>query len=283
MKLLVLLLVLPLAAFSWVDEYGIDSSIPVEASPAADATINLSVVNTFQVTGTPLLLGNDMQVTSFGAVNADADQVVGVSSSGSTSWTFDIDFTGYGSNFGTCHTAPVPYDWYVNCWNMSDMYLYDTGSDSWSTAFANPAGTDGRGMAYNDDTNYIWQTASSNGIWRIADPGGSGDFYGTPEIPSQMSGLAIFPYGSDLWVVATIYGAPEFYFYKFTGSALEYQGMADLTMTSFDYSFGLAYCASNDTFFWIYQVYGGTNWVAEIGYTITALEQSTWGAIKSQF
>lgn len=63
-----------------------------------------------------------------------------------------------------------------------------------------------------------------------------------------MSGLAISLYDGELWIVATIYAALEFYFYSFTGSSLVYRGMDDLT-------FGQAYCLARDSFFWSYEVY----------------------------
>ena len=284
MKFLYVLVVLPLIALGWVDDSGRDSSIPSGPSPVADAVISLTLANTFTVPDAQQMLGLDCQPTLLALLDNTGDELMGVNwTTGSQNWVIPINYGGTMVNFGCAHTYPIPWDWYINAWSDGSFHLYDPGTTSWSVPFSNPAGTAGRGMAYDDPQNEIWETDGASGVWRIDDPSGNGTFYDTPEVPSQMSGLAIFPYGGELWIVVTIYAAPEFYFYSFTGSSLVYQGMDDLSMTSFDLSLGLAYCQARDSFFWSYEVYGGNPWIAELDYSIAALQQSTWGTIKSQF
>ncbi|MCD4700249.1 MAG: hypothetical protein K8S24_00180 [Candidatus Aegiribacteria sp.] len=283
MKILYFLLVLPLIAFGWIDDNGLDSSIPIGEPPVGNDAIVLTYIGGFQVASAGNVLGLNMQYNSsqFGMVDNIGDKILGINcTSGAELWYYDINYTSGMGNFGTAHDWPVPYGWYLNSWTDTDMHYCDSGV--WSVPFTNPAGTNGRGMSFEVSDDHLWQTDGSDGIYRIAS-GGSFDYFSTPEVSGQMSGLATFQHSGHTWVVVTCYLDQTFYFYDYTGFNLNFIGTADPGATGISLSYGLTYSNFRDTFFWSYEMPGGICWVAELGYSITALEQDTWGSIKTQF
>ena len=278
MKYIILLLAFAAVTWGFVDEDGWDSSIPSGSMPQGTDVISLSYVNAFQVPAALQILGLDHQnsISYLGLMDNESDSIRGVvDDTGSQIWTLD---TPCANIFGLAHNWPVSYDWYVNSWTDTNIYL----SGPWAVSFPNPAGTLGRGMDYNNDTDMLWETYSSSGVWRI-DVSGSGTFYSTPEVPGQISGLAVFPFHGNLGVALCFYSTPGWLFYEFDGSNLTYYGSADLGLGSFDGSRGLTYNAGSDTFFYSYIVYGTLRWIMEVSWMETSLEQNTWGAIKTSF
>jgi len=282
MKSLCVLILLPLLAFGWVDDHGVDSSIPVGIPLVGEDAISLTAVNTFNVTSASHILGLNMQynTSQFGMMDNIDDKIRGINgSTGAEVWDYDINYSGGPSNFGTCHGWPVPYGWFVNAWSDSDMHLCTAGT--WTVPFSNPAATSGRGMSFEVPTERIWETESSNGVHRITQAGSS-EFFSTPEISSQMSGISTFQHGGNTWVAVVTYYDPTLYFYEYTGSALNYIGSASTGISGQDLVTGLTYSNSRDTFFLAYEMPSDW-WVAEFDYSITALERDTWGSIKTQF
>ena len=283
MKYMIVLLALAVTVLGWVDENGRDSSIPDGTLPQGSDAIVLSVLDTFQVPSAGQMLGLDTQegCAQLVVLDSNAELLRAVAmGTGNPVWTCSTPRT---FTFGCCHNWPVTYGWYVNCFVNSEMYYYD--SSSWSVAFANPAGSHGRGMDFQNDGNYIWETYSSSsthGIYRI-DETGAYNYYSVPEVPGQMSGLTIFPYNSNLGIFVTCYNFQEWFLYEFNGSSLTYKGSGSVGLSNFTESRGLTYHADTDTFFWSYVVYSTIQWIAEVQFTETALEQSTWGSIKANF
>ncbi|MCK4505698.1 MAG: hypothetical protein KAW14_08785 [Candidatus Aegiribacteria sp.] len=283
MKYLIFLLAFAVIAPGWVDEDGSDSSIPQGTLPSGGDAITLTILNTFQVSSASQMLGLDTQDGSDQLVVMDNNDnlIRGVDmGTGNPLWTIPTPYT---YTFGCCHNWPSPYGWYVNCYIAdTNMYYYLT---SWNVAFPNPAGTSGRGMDFQNDGNYIWETYSSgttHGIYRI-DETGIFTYYTVSEIPDQMSGLTVFPYNGNLGIFLTCYNVQDWFLYEFDGSSMTYIGSGDPGLSNFSRSYGLAYHPDTDTFFWSYKVYDTIRWIAEIEFTESALEQSTWGSLKTQF
>ncbi len=225
MRYFAILLILAVTAFAWVDEDGRDSSIPQGTFPGGGDAITLTILDTFQVSSAGQMLGLDTQDNSDQLVVMDsypAEMLRAVKmGTGNPAWTLPAprSFT-----FGLCHSWPVPYGWYVNCFFDSNMYYYD--GTSWSIAFANPAGDDGRGMDFQNDGEYIWQTNASTGIYRIDETGAS-TFYPVT-LSDQMSGLTVFPYNGNLGIFVTCYGGGQDWFlFEFDGSGLTFIGSAN--------------------------------------------------------
>lgn len=279
MKYLFFLLTIAVAAFAWVDEDGRDSSIPEGTVPADGAAITLTVIDTFQVSSATNMLGLDTQDGSdqLALMDNTGGSVRAVTmGSGNPVWDFPV-YNSY--HFGICHNWPPSYGWYSNNFLDSNMYYYSGG---WTVAFGNPAGTSGRGLDFQNDGNYIWQTYNNNRIYRIDESGGS-DFYTISEPTDQMSGLAVFPYNGNLGVFVTVYDFQDWFLYEFDGSSLTYIGSGNAGLGSFSSSYGITYHPDTDTFFWSYVVYGSLKWIAEVQFSESSLEQSSWGSIKAQF
>jgi hypothetical protein len=182
-------------------------------------------------------------------------------------------------------------EYYINAWNDGQIYHSD-GGGTW-TPFANPAATGGRGLQYYDFTGVcMYEAYSSDPVFQAMefDPDGTGlTAYDLAGIPGQISGITghemmttsgMTPYG----LIATCYNYPSFYFYHFTGSGFTQYDTApcpvavtkSLGLTFTDYTRG--------TFFWSYQGTDGFYYVSELLIPVLgALEEDTWGAIKSQF
>lgn len=283
MRYLILLLALAVLALGWVDEDGRDSSIPQGTLPGGSDAITLTILNTFQVSSAGMMLGLDTQDGSDQLVlidsNAQLIRAVAMGT-GNPLWTLPTPNT---FTFGCCHNWPATYGWYVNRFISTDMYYYFDGI--WSVAFQNPAGSDGRGMDFQNDGNYIWETYSSGSSYRIYRIDETGGFtsYTVSEVPGQMSGLAVFPYNGNLGIFVTLYDYQNWFLYEFDGSSMTYIGSGNPGLSNFSGSYGLTYHPDTDTFFWSYKVYGTIRWIAEIQFTESALEQSSWGGIKAQF
>ncbi len=283
MKYLILLLTLAVLASGWVDEDGRDSSIPEGTLPPGGDAIELSILNTFQVSSAGEMFGLDTQeeISQLVVIDTNAHLIRAVEmGTGNPVWTI---YTRCSYTFGCCHNWPSPYGWYINCYLHTNINYYD--GSTWNVAFPNPAGSHGRGMDFQNDGNYIWETYSSSishRIYRI-DETGSSTSYAVPEIPSQMSGLTVFPYNGNLGIFVTCYDFQEWLLYEFDGSTMTYIGSGNPGLSNFTQSLGLTYYPDTDTFFWSYIVYGTIRWIAEIQFTESALEQSTWGSLKTQF
>lgn len=283
MRYLILLLAIAVTALGWVNEDGYDSSIPEETLPAGGDEISLTIIDTFRVPSAGNMLGLDTQDGCNQLVVMDSDASVlraVIMGTGTTVWTVPIP---YSNTFGCCHSWPPTYGWYVNCYANTNMYYHYYFT--WSVAFSNPAETYGRGMDFQNDENCIWETYSNgteHRIYRKYEAGGY-NYYTITEVPGQMSGLAIFPYNSNLGIFVTCYNFQEWFLYEFDGSSLTYKGSGYLSLSNFYRSYGLTYHPDTNTFFLSYKDSLFRWMIAEVEFTESILEQSTWGSIKAQF
>jgi hypothetical protein len=281
MKYLLVLMVLAAAAMGWVDDNGYDSSVPAGPPPVGDDAVSLTLINTFTVPTASHILGMNTQwgTEQFGMVDNTSDFIRGIAfDSGAQVWTIPINYGGTMANFGTAHSWPTPYGWYLNAWSDASMHYY-SGS-SWSVPFANPAGTAGRGMSSEGTNNYIWESNSSTSLFRISSSGSAVSH--SVSVPNQMSGVAAFEYGSGWGVAVTFYNTNSIYFFEYTGSSLVLLGNATPPGISVSSGLGLTWCDVRDHFFFAYSSGSSYN-VSEFDYAITSLAQDTWGGIKAQF
>ncbi|MCK4506196.1 MAG: hypothetical protein KAW14_11300 [Candidatus Aegiribacteria sp.] len=279
MRYLVFLFALAVTALGWVDEDGYDSSIPDGTLPSGGDGISLNIIDTFEVPSVVIMLGLDTHDGSNGLVIVDpyASSLTAVEmGTGNPVWTISDPYC----SFGCCYNCSSS-GWYVN--SESDMYYYN---GAWSVVFPNPAGQNGRGMDFQNDGNYIWETYSNGTTHRIyrIDETGDYNYYTLNVIPGQMSGLAVFPYNDNLGIFVTCYCYNDWFLYEFDGSSLTYKGSGYLWVDDFYRSYGLTYHPDTDTFFWSYtEMISQEKWIVEVEFTETTLDQSTWGSIKAQF
>ncbi len=168
--------------------------------------------------------------------------------------------------------------WHVNDWFDTELYRTEDLS-SWYTV-SHPAGYLGRGMDF-DGTDY-WETSGDAGVYRFQ-PGSSAELIPLPEVPGTMSGLAVFPFGSQVGIVVTCYSSMKLYFYAWDGAEMEHLGSADLPGGAVrGFNHGLAYCTSEDALYWSY--YAPARTIARLSFDIeSTLDASTWGAVKGAF
>ena len=62
-----------------------------------------------------------------------------------------------------------------------------------------------------------------------------------------------------------------------------YLGSAPCPVSGIVYSYGLAYANTNEHFYWSFLDSSSNYHLVEFSFSITALERSSWGAIKSSF
>jgi len=170
--------------------------------------------------------------------------------------------------------------YYTDDWSNTNLFYTDDFGVSWTTV-PNPAGSNGRGMDF-DGTDYWITNGQGGGLYRFQ-PGAGQENIAIPDVPTQPSGLAVFPYGSNLGVAITCYGTYNIYFYEWNGSTMDYIGSAACPVPGITSSFGLAYADTNGHFYWSFKLGSSDYHLAEFSFEITALERSSWGAIKSSF
>lgn len=193
--------------------------------------------------------------------------------------TISLD-TPNGSCFGIAwNNNPDADTYYTNDWNVNNLFYTEDYGTTWTTE-TNPAETCGRGMDF-DGTDY-WQTnGTGGGLWRFQ-PGVGAENIAIPEVIEQPSGLAVFPCNSNLGIAVTTYTEHNIYFYEWDGSAMTYIGSAACPSSCL-FSLGLAYAETSGTLFWSYWDTSFNTHLTEISFSIMALDQSSWGTIKSSF
>jgi len=185
-----------------------------------------------------------------------------------------------GSAFGVAwNNDPTNDTYYTDDWDTSNLFYTEDFGSTWSN-YPNPAGSNARGMDF--DGNDYWTTNDSGGgLWRFQ-PGVGQSNHAIPEITSQPSGVAVFPYEGDIGVAVTSYTVYNIWFYVWDGADLTYLGSAPCP-ASCTSSLGLAYSGNTSTMFWSYNTASGYK-ISEFSFDISvALEQSTWGSIKTSF
>lgn len=283
-KYLLLLVLLAATSSGWVtDDGNMGASNERGISPKSNDVI-LTIIDTFSVPSAQHMLGLDYQENEpYIAVMDNTSNLIRgvVPNTGTEVWTMP---TPCDDTFGICQEGAPDYGWYSNSWASSDIYRWDPLTSEWSVAFANPAGTLGRGLDYDPESRCLWESYLTSDLYRIDETGSSTffDLWGL----GMISGLSLFPYEDELGIVFTFYDFFYFHFYSFDGTSLNYIGEANMYVYNFTDSYGITYNPSTDTFFWSYVVYPSNRMISEMDYEIvpqSALEQCTWGSIKAGF
>lgn len=186
------------------------------------------------------------------------------------------------SCFGVA-AGPVGALFTSNDWILTNLFVCASGP-SWVDLPANPAGSNGRGMEYDEATGDYWEVGSSGSTYTIYRfvPGGSSQSFQITEPVNQLSGIALFPYEGNLGVMVTCYNVHNFYFYQFDGATLSYVGTVPCPSVGLSYSYGLCYANSRGTFFWSWSD-GSTYSLSELEIEFeVGLTSATWGSIKTQ-
>ncbi|MCK5132040.1 MAG: hypothetical protein KAR40_07815 [Candidatus Sabulitectum sp.] len=170
--------------------------------------------------------------------------------------------------------------YYVNDTQKTNLFFTDNGT-SWTTV-ADPSGLSGRGMDF-DGTDYWTTNGNGGGLWRFQ-PGSSQENISIPEVPTEPSGLTVFPNGGSLGIAVTTYDTHNIYFYMWSNSTLTYHGSAACPASNVSFSYGLAYAESNNHIFWSYEDTSGNFHLVEFSFSQSqALTSSSWGSIKGSF
>jgi len=171
---------------------------------------------------------------------------------------------------------------YINDWDSdTEIYRYSTLT-GWSYAFDNPS-PEPRGMDFDPSLN-IWEIDANSHILYVFDIGGTvSDSWTLSELPSKdPCACSVFPFGSDLGIIIGGSEYPDFYFYSFDGSTLEFLGSSPVPQSAVA-SYGISWSDLTQSFYWIYRdgsIYRLCEFTVEFEVT---LDQSTWGAIKTEF
>ncbi len=172
---------------------------------------------------------------------------------------------------------------YINDWDSdTEIYKYSTVS-GWSYAFDNPS-AEPRGMDFDPSLN-IWEIDANSHILYVFDISGAvSESWTLSELPSgNACGCSVFPFGSDLGVIIGGYTYPDFYFYSFDGSTLEYLGAAPVPQSASS-SYGISWSDLTQSYYWIYKDSSSTFRLCEFTVEFeVALDRTTWGAIKAEF
>ncbi|UCE27017.1 MAG: hypothetical protein JSW52_11820 [Candidatus Coatesbacteria bacterium] len=170
----------------WSYAIGSDDSIS-ELDIDFGTDITITVVNTFECPYAGEIRGLDF-VDGENAISftSDPDNMI---------YTCNADDGTYVSElalgFSNPHPFGVCYDNngypHLNEFNGSDIFWYN-GVD-WNE-YANPSSNKGSGMDFYG--GYVWETYWTDGVYRFLPDGTGTEFYETPEVGAQLSGLTVF-------------------------------------------------------------------------------------------
>ncbi len=198
----------------------------------------------------------------------------------------DLSYVGEVARPGGMYGFDVAWDgseYYINGWGATTVIYHSDGVSGW-TSFSNPSGANGRGMFYDAEDMYLWESNSSTNIYRFDTDGTGAVSYPLSGVSDQVSGLTWgpgFPTDDFGSLIVTHYNTPVMEFYMYTGAGLtlvETVACPDPTATK---SYGLGWCESRGTLFWSYQNSTGYH-ISEVQVDMGgALDQDTWAGIKS--
>lgn len=260
-----------------------DDPTPV---PDRDWKFNITIINSFQCPYAGEIRGLDY-VDGATAISFSSDPDNKVYTCDANDGTYVGELAMGFSNphpFGICYDADDNV--HVNEFNGSDIYWYNGAV--WSD-YGNPSSNKGSGMDF--DGTYVWETYWTDGVYRFFPDGSGAEFYDMPEVGAQLSGLTVFPYNGNLWLMNASHGEYVFNFYEFDGSVLTYIATVDCPLTP-SQSYGLTFAAERGTFFWSYSI-GSDDWIAELdiglewdeggGGDDTAVVPASIGMIKATY
>lgn len=278
------LLLICLASLAFASEDGNDC-LYAPASPADPGTddITVTVVETWvpgvQVLGIDWLNDSD----GFVAMACALDDMINRWDAAGETLAGSIDLMDTNASCFGVAAGPTGAIFTSNDFSLTNLFV--RGDGYWADLPANPAGSGGRGMEYDEETGEYWEVGTSGTTYSIYNfvPGVTTNTFVITEPSNQLSGIAIFPYNGNLGVVVTCYNVHNFYFYEFDGSTLDHIGTVPCPAMGQVYSYGLCYANSRDTFFWSWSN-GSTYTLSELDIDIElGLTSATWGSIKTQF
>lgn len=280
MKYLFVLLAMAAMVFA-ANDGCTESYVSMNPAPSTD-DISLSVVNDWALPSGEKALGIDVYESPSQVLVLGTDNTNGYIQgwdAGTSAGTLPLDAAN-GSCFGVAwNNNPDTDTYYTNDWSSSNLFYTEDFGSTWTTT-PNPAGSNGRGMDF-DGTDYWSTNGTGGGIWRFQ-PGVGQSNLSTPEIPTQPSGLAVFPYMGDVGIAITCYQTMNIYVYVWDGSTLSYLGSAACPGSPYR-SYGLTYSDTTDHLYWSYSPTSGSYSIAELSFTITSLSRDTWAGIKTAF
>jgi hypothetical protein len=275
-----------LAGLAWADQDGNPSpGAPLVPShdPGTDL-VTISVIETW-TPGVSQILGLDWYNYEDGYVlmaSATEDRINRWDANAEALAGF-IDLVDTNANCFGVAAGPEGFLFTSNDWTQNSLYVRSSGG-AWGLE-SNPAGTNGRGMEYDEDSGQYWEAATSGTtytLYRFVPDVGSAT-YNITQPQDNLSGLAVFPYSGDLGIVVTSYDDHHFYFYVYDGSTVSYLGSAACPgMSGLQSSLGICYADSRDTFFWSWSD-GTTYYLTELDIDQIGLAPATWGSIKTLF
>ena len=282
MKLLFVLVAM--AAFAFANDDGCtDTAVGINPPASGTDAVSLTVVNDWGVLpsgekGLGLDVFENASMCFVLDVNHTAMYVrAWDAATGGMENTLPLDAAN-ANGFGLAWNNDFNSDtYYTNDFVDNVLYYTDDFGSSWTTV-ANPANNNGRGMDF-DGTDYWSTNGDGGGLWRFQ-PGVGAQNIAIPEVPTQPSGLAVFPNGSDIGIALTCYNTHNIYFYNWNGSALSYLGSAACPVTC-SYSYGLTYAQTTGNLYWSFN--NGGYCIAEVSFSLTSLSRDTWAGIKTSF
>ncbi|OPL19282.1 MAG: hypothetical protein AVO35_11080 [Candidatus Aegiribacteria sp. MLS_C] len=283
MRYLAALICFAVLAFAGMDGQT-GSSAPMESRPVHGTDgITLTVENTFDPVTKALGLDIIEDVTFtyvLGTNNEDLVVQAYDAYTGNPLGSLPLD-PANGSCFGVAWNNDLADDtYYTSDWNSTSLFYTDDFGLNWST-YPSPAGDRARGMDF-DGTDYWTTNGTGGGLWRFQ-PGVGESNLAIPEVTGQPSGVTTFPYEGDVGVAVTTYSDHSVWFYVWDGASLTYLGSAPCPLPCSS-SYGLAYSSNTDTIFWSYRDTGNNYKISELSFDISvALQQETWGSIKTTF
>jgi len=277
-----LFLVLVFAAFAIADDDGCFSTGACinPQNPSSDA-VSLTIVNDWPLAEKALGLDVFIDGSSVYILGADNNldiiQAYDVAGVPQTSMALD---PANGSCFGLAwNNDPDTDTYYANDWSSASLYYTENFGSSWSTV-SNPAGNSARGMDF-DGTDYWCTNGTGGGLWRFQ-PGVGQENIAIPEVTGNPSGVTVFPYSGNIGVAVTTYSSGYIYFYEWDGSTMNFLGAAACPASCAS-SLGLGHSSVSNTIYWAYKYTTSVYHLAEFSFSITALERSSWGSIKTSF
>ena len=260
-----------------------DSSSDNPVVPAGSRAFSFSGLNCFSVdwlgAGNPLRGLDHVIFFSDDAVMSPRDSVYFISlDDGSKLLGIELDSENE-TTWGCYACAGIA----VGDWQDNTLYFTENMGITWNT-FGNPAGSEGRGMDMDYYTFTVWETHGSTTLYAFDHSSPVGTAYDVSSvIADQMSGLAVYNNGDDNWLLVNTYNSDCSYIFDLDDS-LNFLGTAAFPYSSnFSKSYGLTYTDTRDTFLWSYKDNSDNCYLVELELEISALEQTTWGTIKSIF
>jgi hypothetical protein len=257
-------------------------------APAQGWVFDIKIINTFQCPYAKEIMGMDYvdgeNAITF-ASNLDDALYTCNADNGNYIRALTLNYGGNPHPFGVCYDGGG----YPHVNDFSGRKIHWTDFSNWRY-YSNPAGNQGSGMDY--DGECIWEAYWTEGVFRFLPDGTREEYYTASEIEYQMSGMTVFPFNDNIWLMFATHGDYVFYFYEYDGGSITLIATVDCPLTP-SQSYGLAYAAERGSVFWSYTL-GEEEWIAELDLGIeddgggggggdTGIVPTSMGAIKAAY